>query len=124
MNLQLRSIIGDGILANERITLRALRDLDVGDFLLAQTAIIDDSPSTKLMNPIWFPFGKIKKGDLVVVYTKEGETQSRKLSKGNTAHFYYLDLDTPIWTDPNIGAVVMTTPSWTSMSFDELRSKS
>jgi hypothetical protein len=70
---------------------------------------------------LWFQFKPISKGDLVVVYTKVGSSTSRVLSKGNTAHFYYLNLKLPIWDDPAQGAILLHTPNWVSKSVDELK---
>jgi hypothetical protein len=122
MKMELRSIIAPGDLKNERLTLRALSDLDVGDYLVAQTTIIDDFPTTSFDHMLWFQFKPIKKDDLVVVYTKTGTNTERVLSKGNTAHFFYLDLKSPIWDNPSKGAIVLHTPSWQSKSVNELRS--
>lgn len=122
MNLELRSIIAPGDLKNERLTLRALTNLDVGDYLVAQTMIVNGNPTTSFDHMLWFPFKAINKGDLVVVYTKVGNNTERVLSKGNTAHFFYLDLVTAIWDDPNKGAIVLHTPTWQSKTVDELRS--
>ncbi|NDW02416.1 hypothetical protein [Salipiger sp. PrR002] len=123
MNLELRSLIAPGDLKNERLTLRALSALDVGDYLVAQTMLIDDYPATSFDHMIWFPFKSILKGDLVVVYTKSGTSREKTLSKGNTAHFFYLDLNEPIWQDENKGAIVLHTPSWESKSAKELERK-
>lgn len=121
MKLELRSIVAPGDLKNERLTLRALTSLDVGDYLVAQTMLIEDYPTTNFDHMIWFPFKQVEKGDLVVIYTKSGESREKPLSKGNTAHFYYLDLSSAIWDDPTKGAIVLHTPTWQSKSVDELK---
>jgi hypothetical protein len=120
MNLELRSIIAPGDLKNERLTLRALADLDVGDYLVAQTVLVDGQPTTDFDHMLWFQYEPIAKGDIVVVYTKTGKTTERVLSTGKTAHFFYLDLKSAIWDDPSKGAIVLHTPSWKSKSLSEL----
>lgn len=121
MKLELRSIVSAGEIANERLSLRALDDLDVGDYLVAQSGYVDDSPTTTFYHTFWFPFKIIQKGDLVVVYTKVGNTTERVLDRGNKAHFYYLDLSTPIWTRPDRGAVLLFAPTWQSKRLDEMK---
>jgi len=121
MKLELRSIVASGDLKNERLTLRALADLDVGDYLVAQSGYTDDSPTTVFYHTIWFPFKPIQKGDLVVVYTKVGSNKERVLSSGNKAHFFYFDLKSTIWDDRYRGAVVLHAPNWLSKSVNELR---
>lgn len=120
MNLELRSIVSPGDLANERLTLRALADLDVGDYLVAQTGYVGGSPTTTLHHTIWFPFKPVQKGDLIVIYTKVGTNSERVLDKGNKAHFFYLDLRGPIWKDAGKAALVMYAPSWASKSTEDL----
>jgi len=123
MNLELRSIISPGDLANERLTLRALIDLDLGDYLVAQTGYVDESPTTALNHSVWFPFKFVQKGDLVVIYTKTGSNSERVLDKGNKAHFFYLDLRQPIWGDANKAALVLDAPSWASKPLNDLVKK-
>ncbi len=120
MKLELRSIVAPGDLAKERLTLRALQDLDVGDYVVAQSGYADDSPTTTFFHTIWFPYNPVQKGDLVVVYTKEGTNRERVLDRGNKAHFFYLDLNEAIWDDPTKGALVLYAPTWESKSVDDL----
>ncbi len=77
MKLELRSIIAPGDLQNERLTLRVLSGLDIGDYLVAQTMLIDNYPTTSFEHMIWFPFNLVEKGDLIVVYTKTGTSRVR-----------------------------------------------
>lgn len=123
MKLKLRSIISAGDLSRERLTLRAIDDLDVGDYLVAQSGYVNDGPTTSFFHTFWFPYKQIKKNDLVVIYTKRGKERSRKLDGGNTAHFFYLDSDTPIWGASNTGALVFFAPTWRSKPADELRNR-
>ncbi len=122
MKLELRSIIAPGDLNKERLTLRALADLDVGDYLVAQSGYIDDSPTTTFYHTLWFPYKPIPKGDLVVVYTKMGTSSERALDRGKRAHFFYLDLQNPIWDGPDKGALVLYAPTWQSKPVDDLKS--
>ncbi len=122
MTLELRSIIAPGFLKKERLTLRALSDLDVGDYLVAQSGYTEDNPTTHLFHTMWFPFKRVKKGDLVVVYTKVGANRERVLENGKKAHFFYLDLENPIWDDSEKGAIILYAPSWDSKSVRELTS--
>lgn len=121
MKLALRSIVAPGDIKNERLTLRALAQIDVGDYLVAQSGYVDDSPTTQLFHTLWFPYKPIQNGDLVVVYTKRGINKERVLDRGNKAHFFYLDLKSSIWDDPTKGALVLHAPKWESKSVDELR---
>ena len=112
MNLKLRSIIAPGELSKERLTLKAQTDLDLGDYIVAQSGYADDSPTTTFFQTVWFPYKRIKKGDLVVIYSKKGTERERSLSTGKVAHFYYMDLTETIWDDPNTCALVLYAPEW------------
>ena len=120
MTLELRSIVAPGDLKNERITMRATSDLDVGDYLLAQSGYDGDAPTINFFHTFWFPNKRIEKGDLVVVYTKSGTSSTRKLKTGKHAHFYYLELESTIWDKPDRGAVLLHAPTWQSKSSTEL----
>lgn len=120
MKLELRSIISPGNIEKERLTLRALADVDLGDYLVAQSGYIEDSPTLTFYHTMWFPFKPISKGDLVVIYTKEGNSRERELGNGRLAHFFYLDLEESIWDNPHRGAVVLQAPNWHSKSAIEL----
>lgn len=120
MNLELRSIAGRGNISKERVTLRALANLDIGDFLLAQSGHDGDSPTLNLFHTYWFPFKRVQKGDLIVVYTKEGTDSTKPLMTGRTAHFYYFDLKQTIWDKPSRGALLLHTPAWESKASEEL----
>jgi hypothetical protein len=121
MNLELRSIVAPNELKSERLTLRANADLDIGDYLVAQSGFVDGSPTTSFFHTLWFPFKLIQKSDLVVVYTKVGTNNERVLNAGNKAHFFYLDLSQPIWGDTSKGALVLYAPTWQSKSVDDLK---
>lgn len=120
MKLELRSIVDPGNLAKERITLRATSDLDLGDYLFAQSGYANGSPTIEFFHTYWFQFKLIKKGDLVVIYTKEGIDRENTLKNQRKAHFYYFDLSAPIWDDPNKAAVILYAPTWESRGADEL----
>ena len=100
--------------------MRANTDLDVGDYLLAQSGYVDGSPTIHFFHTYWFPNKSINKGDLVVVYTKSGSDRVRKLTTGKNAHFYYFGLDSTIWDQPHRGAVLLQAPIWQSKSSEEL----
>lgn len=119
MNLELRSIVERGVIANERITLRAKSDADLGDFLLAQSGYADESVTTEIFRAFWFPYKPIGAGDLVVLYTKRGVPREKPLSTGKVAHFFYWGLESPIWNIADRAAVLLSAPNWASKAVME-----
>ena len=112
MNIELRSIVERGNLAKERLTLRVLVDTDVGNFVVFRTGRDGDSVTTGVSETFWFPYQRVNKGDLVVLYTKSGSTLSKPLSTGKVAHFFYWGLSSPIWSDDNASVVLLHAPEW------------
>ncbi|MCZ4265211.1 hypothetical protein O4G73_08860 [Erythrobacter sp. G21629-S1] len=110
--LELRSIADRGNFAKERITLRVIADADVGDFLLLQTNMVGEDLSTQVRHAFWFPYQRVSRGDLVVVYTKYGIPSSKPLKVKGNAHFFFFDLSESIWGNQNRGAVLLHAPSW------------
>ena len=113
MNLEIQSFTAPGDLINERLVLKASASLDVGDYAIFQSTKSGDGKATA-GNKIayWFPDSDIKSGDLVVLYTKSGTRGAKQLESGKTAHFFYWGLQTPIWKDENVGAVVLLVDEW------------
>jgi len=120
MSLKLRSIIERGNLSKERLTLKAADNIDIGDYAVFQCAIVDGVLTTVVKRTFWFQYDQIEKGDLVVLYTKSGESRSKVLSTGSKAHFFYWGLQNPIWGNDELAAVVLKAPQWESKSVSEL----
>ncbi|MBZ9870500.1 hypothetical protein LB542_06475 [Mesorhizobium sp. BR1-1-9] len=121
MNLKLRSITEPGNLHLERLTLKAEVALNIGDFVVAQTGWAGEQPSIQIFHAIWFPYEEVKAGDLIIIYTRQGNPSKKLLKTGNnTAHFFYWDLNKTIWDANFRGAVVMNAPEWNAQPTNEL----
>src|SRR6185437_7216541 len=112
MNIEIRSLIEKGDLERERLTLRVLKDADVGDFLVMRSGHNGEDVTTDIHNAFWFPYAKVESGDLVVLYTKSGSIKSRPLTTGKTAHFFYWGLVDPIWATSHVSAILLFAPDW------------
>jgi hypothetical protein len=113
MNLQLR-IVDAGNLEKERVVLTAVTDDDVGQYAVFCCEATEDGKiySGDIPKVYWFPSQKMKKGDLVVLYTKEGVDSEKKNKSGTTSTFYYWQLDRPLW-QPGFRPVLVHTSNWT-----------
>ncbi|MEH6684461.1 MAG: hypothetical protein V7664_08155 [Qipengyuania sp.] len=120
MNIELRSIIGRGELKNERITFRAKSAADIGDYVLLQTGSHDGEVTTEVENAFWFPYQKVEKGDIIVLYTRRGASPPRKLSTGKSAYFFYFEREHTIWDEDSASAVLLHAPRWQGQSAREL----
>jgi len=121
MKLALRSIADLGDIEKERITLLVEADCDVGDYLIAHTGLKGEDLTTDIQHAFWFPYKKVKKGDLVVIYTKRGELRQNTLKSGKQAHFYYWGLAMSIWQTQNSAAVLMEAPQYIGEAVDKLK---
>lgn len=120
MTLTLRSILERGTAAKERITMRAKSDLDVGDFALLQCKYADGILTTDVERAFWFPYGPVLSGDLIVVYSKSGDTRNKTLANGSKVHFFYWGCNGAIWQYDDYGAVILNAPKWSSKTAREL----
>jgi hypothetical protein len=119
MRIEIRSVVEKGNIEKERLILKVVADTDIGDFLLFQSGFSDGEVTTETYHTYWFPFKPVSAGDLIVIYTKAGKHSVKRMKKGNRAHFFYWDLDSPIWQLKSRAPVVLHAPEWISKSPDE-----
>ena len=98
MDMKFSSIANPGDIANERLVMKALADMDVGQYVLLAAVPSDGGPLSGDVNAYWFPDQDVKAGDFVVLYTKQGGARKQKeLSGGHTAWFFYWGKAAAIW---------------------------
>jgi hypothetical protein len=114
MNLEIRSFADAGDVSKERIVLKALADLDVGEYAVFRSGISTDGalPTSGRKMAYWFPDEKVKANDLIVLYTKEGSRSSKRLDNGTTAYFFYWGRKESLWGSNEHGAVVLEILDW------------
>jgi hypothetical protein len=96
MKLEISEIKDRGVL-EERIIFAVKEDCDIGRFFVFSTQKSSEGKFSSLVkHPYWFPDKSVKKGDLVVLYSKKG-TSSYKLNSDQTStHFYYRNFEVGI----------------------------
>lgn len=113
MNLEIRSFADAGDLSKERIILKALTDLDVGEFAVFRSGVAaSGQPTSGRKFAYWFPDEKVKANDLVVLYTKKGSRSSKRMDGGRTAYFFYCGRDEALWSKSDFGAVLIEVLDW------------
>ena len=89
--------------------------LNLGDFLIADTTYHDnETVSNKLRHVYWFPDYEVKPGDLVILYTREGDEFSSPNSDGTRSHFFYWGLGRPVWNEDSDSAVLIKIAEWSA----------
>lgn len=98
MNLEIGYVADHGVTKDERIVLKAKEDVQVGEYMLADTTYVaENEVSNKLRHTFWIPDAKVDKGDLVVIYTKEGKSSVKVNKSGNRTYFFYWGLEKTVW---------------------------
>src|SRR3989344_1166940 len=98
MNLVIQKIIAPGDLENERDVFEVRDDDEVGFYGVFKTIEVgENTVSGRVRNTYWFPNKSIKKGDLVVLYSRVGVNTEKKQADGSTVHFFYWLNETPQW---------------------------
>ncbi len=118
--MQIQYVADRGDLSCERLVMRVRQDVDIGDFMLVRTGFEDDEVTTDVSNALWFPYRRLRAGDLVVVYSKKGRHRRKQLDDGHKAHFFYWDQDSPLWDDEHVAPVLLYAPQWVSKAPQEL----
>ena len=112
MNIAIDYIKDSGNLDKERIVFAVKNDEQLGKYLIAESVLLEDSRfSAKIKNIFWFPDQELKQGDVIVLYTKQGNSNSTKNDDGSTTYFYYWGLLEPHLKE-NKPCVVLFETSW------------
>jgi len=114
MSLVVRSFADKGNLEKERIVLRAMEEVEIGHYtLLRSDSTTEGAAISGSKDAYWFPNKKVKKDDLVILYTKKGTPSTKSLASGATAHFYYWRHASAFWgEDKKNVAVLLFAPTW------------
>ena len=118
--MQIQSVADSGDLSRERLVMRVRQDVDIGDFVLIRTGFEHDEVTTDASNVIWFPYQRLRAGDLVVVYSKRGTDGWKQLDNGHRECRFYWHQDSPLWNDDHVAPVLLYAPQWTSKAPQEL----
>jgi hypothetical protein len=117
MKVEIRGVADSGTHEKERLILDVKEDDNIGDYLITDTSYTSDGKvSNKLRHPYWFIDKKVKKGDVVVLYTKKGNYSETKNANGSTTYFYYWGLDSSVWNNDKDCAVIMHIDEWNAKS--------
>jgi hypothetical protein len=114
MKINIKKIIDHGH-NKERIVLNIIEDTDIGEYLILDSTYTSKGRvSNKVRHPYWFPDKKVKKDDLVILYTKKGEPNETKNEDGSTSYFFYWGLDSNVWNNDGDCALLLHIDDWKS----------
>jgi hypothetical protein len=116
MRLKIRGLRDAGVLPKERLVLEAAQNGDIGAYAVFCTRLLSTGDiSSEVEQTFWFPDKKVQAGDLVVLYTKQGSQHERQNEDKTTTHFFYWNLDTPLWKG-SVAPVVVSLRDWEAVN--------
>ncbi|WP_163934368.1 hypothetical protein [Paraferrimonas sp. SM1919] len=118
MKLEMKSIRDRGIPDKERVVMRALARIDIGQFALIEAGYSNGEINTETGDCFWFPDKVIDEGDWVVLYTKPGKSKEKVQKSGSLAHFFYWDKSRAKWSSNSKAPVVLQVDSWSFLPPD------
>lgn len=99
MNVHIERVYSEGGVNTEFVELRVDADCDIGKYLIADSSYQKNGTvSNRLRHVYWFPDKKVKKGELVTLWTKVGDDQETT-TNGTRDHWFYWNLGVAVWND-------------------------
>lgn len=113
MKLNAPRISNTGEIEKERLIFKAKSDGDAGTFAIF--ACVREGENTvsdgDIPHTFWLPDKPFLAGDLLVLYTKIGDTGEKENNSGGKSHFFYWGKDMPMW-DEKLRPVMVDVSSW------------
>lgn len=106
MNLEIVRIRSAGNPQKERLVMRALGNVELGQFAVFAARVDGSGLTNDVIATYWFPDGKAREDDLIVLYTKEGRPKRSTSADGVKSHFFYWGVDETLWDDDSAPVLV------------------
>ena len=113
MNIRIIQIIDKGIPNNERLWLKALRNLDLSHYVVINTNVLSNGNIMPYHRECyWFPKKIISAGDTIVLYSRIGTDNEIVNKDGTKTHFFYWGNKSTLWGKVDSAAVVLEITGW------------
>ncbi|AWV98249.1 hypothetical protein [Arcticibacterium luteifluviistationis] len=113
MELKISGISDRGVLEDERIGFKVIKDCELKFYQLFRTSFRKAGGFyNRAKSAYWFAPKIVKAGDKIVVYSKSGTDNSKENPDGTTTYWIYWGLDEPIFTDEKYGIVLVQVYDW------------
>ncbi len=106
MKLEIKSVKDKGT-NNERLVLQVKETCDIGNYFVFTAKKIKDEVITEsVKNNFWFPDKILKRGDLAILYTRNGNESFKENINGSKSYFFYRGLANPIYNESTYALLV------------------
>jgi hypothetical protein len=113
MQVNIISVHHQGNYEKEYVLMRVKEECNIGRCILADSTYLSSGRvSNKLRHMFWIPDKKVKRGDLVSVWTKAGDDTTTSNSDGDTIHRFYWGLKSSVWNNEGDSAVLFELNTW------------
>jgi len=113
MKIEIIKIIDKGIADKERLWLRVLADTDLSYYIVFDTTYTSENTISNVQRHAhWFKPRKVKAGDYIILYTREGTISTSQNKDGSTNHFLFWGIGRNIWNKDDDCAVLFEINSW------------
>lgn len=115
MKLKFRCILEHGH-ETERVIIDVFSAGNLSNYIVFDTTYKGDNKiSNKLRHSYWFVSQEVKKGDVIILYTKKGTNNSKTNADGSISYFYYWGLDSNVWNDDGDTGVLFEISAWSTI---------
>ena len=114
MTVKITSIADAGQFADERVIMKVSSDDDMTHYAVFQVRTSKTEGkfyAGNVPHVYWFSELKVKSGDFVVLYSKNGTKSEKKNDDGTTSYFFYWGQSNPVWV-AGTTPVLVTTSTW------------
>lgn len=106
-----------GVLDDERVGFVVTQDCNLKFYAVYHTRIGEQGFFNRPKHVFWFYPKEVKRGDEIVLYTKNGEDKTIE-ENGHSVHFFYWRLNEPIFNKGE-GLVLSEIEDWSVLSLEE-----
>lgn len=99
MKVKIRGVVDGNNHKNEMLVIDVMEDTDMGQYLVMDSTYKPDGTvSNRFRHIYWFPPKKVKKGDIVILFTKKGEDITDQ-EANQVVHFFYWNVESSVWNN-------------------------
>jgi hypothetical protein len=114
LEVEIEGIQGHGDASTEYVRMRVKADCDIGNFILADTTYVGPGQVSNLLRHMfWFPNGRVRAGDTIILRTGTGKDAQEAAKGGSTKHRFHWGLGSAVWNDTGDAAVLLKVEEWT-----------